>query len=101
MLTLRRVSDLYQPEDGFEATIVNVPFGPQVPTFNGHHHTRQDVLARRVVDGPGVRTVTRHVSQHACGIVADLLQNTTLELNNMFRSIVDNSLKVNHHVEIE
>ena len=45
MLALRRMGDLDQSKDGFEATIVDVPFGPQVPTLDGHHHPCQNVLS--------------------------------------------------------
>lgn len=61
MLTLRRVGDFDESDDGFEASVVDVPLGSQVPTFDGDHHPVQNLLARRFADRPGVRTVAGHV----------------------------------------
>ena len=46
MLTLRRVSDFDEPEDGLEASVVYVPLGGEVPSFDGDHHSVKNFLAR-------------------------------------------------------
>ena len=61
-----------QPENGLEATVVDVPVGVEVPGADGVDHLVHHLLTRRRLNPPSLGAVTHQVRQHAGSIVAHL-----------------------------
>ena len=61
-----------QPENGLEATVVDVSVGVEVPGADGVDHLVHHFLTRRRLYPPRLGAVTHKVRQHAGSIVAHL-----------------------------
>ena len=61
VLALRRVVDPDKSENGFEAPVVDVPLGVEIPTLNGGNHLAKNVITGGITDRPGFRAIAGHV----------------------------------------